>query len=98
MRRLYSILIFAYCFFLFVPLQAQIVQPVTWSGEQIGDSVKLTAVFEKGWHMTLISIGDEEIGEEIFESPYVLTFAKSEVPAIRFNACTGPAGWQAASS
>ena len=103
MRRLYSILIFAFCFLLFVPLQAQIVQPVTWSGEQIGDSVKLTAVFEKGWHMTLISVGDEEMGEEIFESPYVLTFAKSEVPAIRFNACddkmcTAPEIWSYSTS
>ena len=78
------------------PLTAQIVQPVKWSGEQVGDSVRLTATFEEGWHMTLISVGDEEIGEEIYESPYVLTLAKAE--PIRFNACddnmcTAPETW-----
>jgi hypothetical protein len=79
-----------------IPLTAQIVQPVKWSGEQVGDSVRLTAVFEEGWHMTLISVGDEEIGEEIYESPYTLTLAKAE--PIRFNACddnmcTAPETW-----
>ena len=78
------------------PLTAQIVQPVKWSGEQVGDSVRLTATFEEGWHMTLISVGDEEIGEEIYESPYTLTLAKAE--PIRFNACddnmcTAPETW-----
>lgn len=77
---------------------AQMVQPVKWSGEEIGDSVRLTATFEEGWHMTLISIGDEEIGEEIFESPFVLTMTKGEVEPIRFNACddqmcTAPEVW-----
>ena len=71
-------------------------QPVKWSGEQIGDSVRLMAVFEEGWHMTLISVGDEEIGEEIYESPYVLTLAEAQ--PIRFNACddnmcTAPETW-----
>ena len=79
---------------------AQIVQPVKWSGEEIGDSVRLTAIFEPGWHMTLISIGDEEIGEEIFESPYTITLAESQ--PIRFNACndkmcTAPEVWEYAS-
>ena len=82
-----------------IPLfaQAELVQPVKWSGEQVGDSVRMTATFEAGWHMTLISVGDEEIGEEIYESPYVLTLAKAE--PIRFNACddkmcTAPEVWE----
>ena len=79
-----------------IPLMAQIVQPVKWSGEQVGDSVRLTATIEDGWHMTLISVGDEEIGEEIYESPYTLTLA--QVEPIRFNACdetmcTAPEVW-----
>ena len=75
---------------------AELVQPVKWSGEQVGDSVRLTATFDEGWHMTLISVGDEQIGEEIFESPFVLTLAESK--PIRFNACdetmcTAPEVW-----
>jgi thiol:disulfide interchange protein DsbD len=94
MKRVTNILVFALCSVLFA--QAQIVQPVKWSGEKVGDSVRLTATFEDGWHMTLISVGDEEIGEEIFESPYVLTLAQAE--PIRFNACddkmcTAPEVW-----
>lgn len=76
---------------------AQIVQPVKWSGEQVGDSVRLTAVIEEGWHMTLISVGNEEIGEEIFESPFELKLAQAE--PIRYNACdeqmcTAPEVWK----
>ena len=75
----------------------QMVQPVTWTGETVGDSVRLTAVVEPGWHMTLISIGDEEIGEEIYETPYTITLAQAQ--PIRFNACddqmcTAPAVWE----
>ena len=63
----------------------------------MGDSVRVTATFEPGWHMTLISVGDEEIGEEIYESPYTLTLAQAE--PIRFNACddkmcTAPEVWE----
>lgn len=73
---------------------AQIVEAVRWSGEVVPaanaeavDSVRLTATIREGWHMTLINVGDEEIGEEIYESPYTLTFAASEVPSIRYNSC-----------
>lgn len=74
----------------------QMVQPVKWTGEQVGDSVRLTATIEPGWHMTIISVGTEEIGEEIYESPYSMTLAKAE--PIRFNACddqmcTAPETW-----
>ena len=80
-------------------MTAQIVEAVRWSGEDLGDSVRLTATFQPGWHMTLISVGDEEIGEEIFESPYTLTFAKSELVPIRYNSCndvmcTAPEIWE----
>ena len=64
---------------------AEILNPITWSGEEVGDSVRLTATFEPGWHMILISVGDEEIGEEIYESPFILTLA--EAKPIRYTAC-----------
>ena len=83
----------------FLPLwvAAQLVQPVKWTGEKMGDSVRLTAVVEPGWHMTLISIGDEEIGKEIYETPYTITLAQAQ--PIRFNACddqmcTAPEVWE----
>ena len=98
MKRIFIILVCILYSVLCTPLLSQIVEPIKWSGEQIGDSVRLTAVFEPGWHMTLISVGDEEIGEEIFESPYVFMLAKDEVRPIRFNACddkmcTAPEVW-----
>ncbi|MBR6035121.1 MAG: thioredoxin family protein [Paludibacteraceae bacterium] len=93
MRRILIILL------TLIPLfvSAELVRPVKWSGEQVGDSVRVTATFEPGWHMTLISVGDEEIGEEIYESPYTLTLAQAE--PIRFNACddkmcTAPEVWE----
>lgn len=92
MKRILTIL------FALMPLfaAAQLVQPVKWTGEQVGDSVRLTATIEPGWHMTIISVGTEEIGEEIYESPYSITLAKAE--PIRFNACddqmcTAPETW-----
>ena len=54
MKRLLTILL---CLFPLLVL-AQVLQPVKWSGEQVGDSVRLTATIEPGWHMTLISLGD----------------------------------------
>ena len=81
MKRIVSILL------LIVPLfvVAQIQQPVKWSGEEIGDSVRCTAMIEPGWHMTLISVGEQEIGEDIFETPYHMMIGKTE--KIRFTAC-----------
>ena len=78
--------------------EAQMVQPVIWTAEETGDSIRVTAVFEEGWHMTLISIGEEDIGEEIYESPFSLTFAKTDLVPIRYNSCndvmcTAPEIW-----
>lgn len=77
-----------------VVVSAQIVEAVRWSGEELPaagvdavDSVRLTATIQEGWHMTLISVGEEEIGEEIYESPFTLTFAANEVMPIRYNSC-----------
>jgi len=80
-------------------MTAQIVEAVKWSGEEAGDSVRLTATIQEGWHMTLISIGDEEIGEEIYDSPYTLTFAKADLVPICYNSCndvmcTAPEVWE----
>lgn len=65
-------------------VSAQVVTPVQWSSTPLGDSIRVTATIEKGWHMTLISIGDSMIGEE-FTDTYSVTMAEAQ--PIRFNAC-----------
>lgn len=83
-----------------VPLfaAAQLVQPVKWTGEEIGDSVRLKATIEEGWHMTIIDFGEREYEEEFTDS-FVVTLAKTDLTPIRFNACddkmcTAPEVWE----
>ena len=82
MKKIISILV---CLFpLFVA--AQIVEPVKWSGEEFGDSVRLKAVIEPGFHMNIIEFGEREYAEEFADS-FVVTVAKAELTPIRYNAC-----------
>ncbi len=83
-----------------VPLcvAAQLVQPVKWSGEEMGDSVRLKAVIDPGFHMSIIEFGDFEYDDEYVDS-FVVTLAKTELTPIRFNACddkmcTAPEVWE----
>ena len=76
---------------------AQMVQPVKWSGEEVGDSVRLKAAIEPNWHMTIIEFGDREYEQEFTDS-FVVTVAKADLTPIRFNACddkmcTAPEVW-----
>ena len=93
MKRILTILL------AFLPLfaAAQMVQPVKWSGEEAGDSVRLKATIEEGWHMTIIEFGDREFDEE-YKDSFVLTVAKADLTPIRFNSCndvmcTAPEVW-----
>ncbi|MBR3409007.1 MAG: thioredoxin family protein [Paludibacteraceae bacterium] len=77
---------------------AQIVQPVTWSGEDLGDSVVLRAEIDSGWHMNIIELGDQEFAQEFADS-FQITLAKADLTPIRFNACddrmcTAPETWK----
>ena len=94
MKRILTILV------ALIPLfaVAELVQPVTWSGEEIGDSVRLTATIEPNWHMTIIEFGEREFDQEFTDS-FVITLAKNELTPIRFNACddkmcTAPEVWE----
>lgn len=78
--------LFILSFLLPLTVAAQLVQPVTWSGMDRGDSLVLTAVIEDGWHMTIFSIGDTDYETE-HTGTYSLTLAKSELAPIRYNAC-----------
>ena len=76
---------------------AQMVQPVKWSGETVGDSVRLKAVVEPGWHMSIIEMGDFMFTQE-FKDSFSMTLAKTDLAPIRYNACndnmcTAPEVW-----
>ncbi len=76
---------------------AQMVQPVKWSGETVGDSVRLKAVVEPGWHMSIIEMGDFMFTQE-FKDSFAMTLAKTDLAPIRYNACndnmcTAPEVW-----
>ena len=91
-------------FLVFLPhlVAAQMVEPVKWSGEELGDSVRLKAVIEPNWHMSIIEFGEMEFDEEYVDS-FVITLAKADLVPIRFNACddkmcTAPEYWKYSNS
>ena len=78
--------------------QAQLVQPIKWAGEIVGDSVRLTATIEKGWHLNIIELGDGFYIDE-YEGTFTETVAKADTIRVRFNACddkmcTAPENWE----
>ena len=101
MKRIVIILVFCLLSFsaaVFNPLFAQLVQPVKWSGEDVGDSVRLRAVVEPGWHMSILEMGEFMFTLE-FQDSFSMTVAKTDLAPIRFNACndvmcTAPEIWE----
>ena len=101
MKRIVTILVFSLLSFsaaVFNPLFAQLVQPVKWSGEEVGDSVRLRAVVEPGWHMSILEMGEFMFTQE-FKDSFSMTVAKTDLAPIRFNACndvmcTAPEIWE----
>lgn len=77
--------------------QAQLVQPIKWKGEVIGDNIRLTATIDKGWHLNIIELGDGEYDDE-YEGSFTTTVPKADKVTVRFNACddkmcTAPETW-----
>ena len=77
---------------------AQIVQPIKWTGAIEGDSVKLTATIENGWHLNIIELGDGFYMDE-YEGTFTETVAKADTIRVRYNACddkmcTAPETWE----
>ena len=66
--------------------QAQLVQPIKWTGELVGDSIRLTANIEKGWHLNIIELGDGLYMDE-YEGTFTETVAKADTVRVRYNAC-----------
>ena len=78
--------------------QAQIVQPIKWTGEVVGDSVRLTATIDKGWHLNIIELGDG-FYIDAYEGTFTETVAKADTVRVRYNACddkmcTAPETWE----
>ena len=79
-------------------LQAQIVDAVHWLGMPAGDSVRITATIDAGWHMTLISINDSAIGVE-YADTYTTVLPTAQPVRVRYNTCndricTAPEEWE----
>ena len=77
---------------------AQIVQPIKWTGAVEGDSVKLTASIEQGWHLNIIELGEGFYIDE-YEGTFTETVAKTDTIRVRYNACddkmcTAPETWE----
>ena len=72
--------------FIALAAQAQLVEPIKWMGEVIGDSVRLTANIEQGWHLNIIELGDGFYMDE-YEGTFTETVAKADTVRVRYNAC-----------
>ena len=83
MKRLINTLL---AIFIAFAVQAQLVEPIKWKGEVIGDSVRLTATIEEGWHLNIIELGDGFYIDE-YSGTFTETVAKADTVRVRFNAC-----------
>ena len=72
--------------FIALAAQAQLIQPIKWTGEVVGDSVRLTATIEQGWHLNIIELGDGFYIDE-YEGTFTETIAKADTVRVRYNAC-----------
>ena len=77
---------------------AEMVQPVKWTGEDRGDSVRIKATIEPGWHLSIIEMGEFMFTQELKDS-FEMVLAKTDLVPIRFNACndqmcTAPEVWE----
>ena len=84
--------------FIALAAQAQLIQPIKWTGEVVGDSVRLTATIEQGWHLNIIELGDGFYIDE-YEGTFTETIAKADTISVRYNACddkmcTAPETWE----
>ena len=69
-------------------LSAEVLQPVHWTSREEGDSVRLSATVDEGWHLTVIQIGDSMVGEEYADGcTLVFPIEDGKEIAVRYNAC-----------
>ncbi|MCQ2334058.1 MAG: thioredoxin family protein [Paludibacteraceae bacterium] len=97
-KRIFSLFL---CALVALASSAQIVAPVHWSGEVVGDSIDVTATIDEGWGMAIFKIeGVEAVVEMEYYGTYRqrLAMIDGHAPSIRFNACndmmcTAPEEW-----
>lgn len=82
LRRLLSALLFILSL---TAVRAEILNPVRWSGVPLpDDKVRITAIPDSSWHLTVISIGDSMIGEDFYGTS---VFTVRPADTIRYVAC-----------
>ena len=72
--------------FIAIAAQAQLVEPIKWAGTVDGDSVRLTATIQEGWHLNIIELGDGLYMDE-YEGTFTETVAMADTVRVRYNAC-----------
>lgn len=66
---------------------AQMVNPVHWSGETRGDSICLTATIDEGWHLNIIEIPADGDFDEEYAGTFSVTLPNTGEVEVRYNAC-----------
>lgn len=94
LKRYFSVICIA---FLALSLHAQILNPVHWSGELQGDSIRLTATIDDGWKLHILEFEDGEYDDE-YSGTFSVTVPVSDTIEVRYNACdemqcTAPETW-----
>ena len=93
-KRYFSVVFSA---LLAISLEAQILNPVHWSGQKRGDSICLTATIEEGWHLNILELGEGEYDEE-YVGTFTIMLPMADTVEVRYNACdetqcTAPETW-----
>ena len=94
LKRYFSVICIA---FLALSLHAQILNPVHWSGELLGDSIRLTATIDDGWQLHILEFENGEYDDE-YSGTFSVTIPVSDTVEVRYNACddvqcTAPETW-----
>ncbi len=66
---------------------AQMVNPVHWTGETRGDSICLTATIDEGWHLNIIDIPADGDFDEEYAGTFSVTLPNTGEVEVRYNAC-----------
>ncbi|MGM9824961.1 MAG: protein-disulfide reductase DsbD family protein [Paludibacteraceae bacterium] len=66
---------------------AQMVNPVHWTGETRGDSICLTATIDEGWHLNIIDIPADGNFDEEYAGTFSVTLPNTGEVEVRYNAC-----------
>ncbi|MGM9810269.1 MAG: protein-disulfide reductase DsbD family protein [Paludibacteraceae bacterium] len=66
---------------------AQMVNPVHWTGETRGDSICLTATIDEGWHLNIIDIPTDGDFDEEYAGTFSVTIPNTGEVEVRYNAC-----------